>query len=55
MPPIQQTLCIKKMDETADGPKGDQGPESGHGGLEKNIFPVLAKSGGNEGPREQDK
>jgi len=41
------------MDETADGTKGDQGPEAGHSGLEKNIFPMLAEPGSNEGPSEQ--
>jgi hypothetical protein len=42
------------MNETADSPKGDQGPEAGHGSLEKNIFPMFAEPGSNEGPSEQD-
>jgi len=43
------------MDKTADGPNGDQSPEAGHGGLEKNIFPMLTEPGSNKGPSEQEK
>jgi hypothetical protein len=52
---IQQTLLIQKMNETADSPKGDQGPEAGHGGLEKNTFPMFTEPGSNEGHCEQSK
>jgi hypothetical protein len=52
---IRQALLIQKMNETADGPQGDQGPKSGHGGLEKYIFPMFTEPGGHEGPGEQGK
>jgi hypothetical protein len=52
---IRQALLIQKMDETADDPKGDQGPEAGHGDLEKNIFPMFTEPGSNESRSEQDK
>ena len=43
------------MDQAADGPKGDQGPETGHSRFEENIFPVLTEPGSDEGSGEQDK
>ncbi|MEE8259508.1 MAG: hypothetical protein V3R14_00770 [Nitrospinaceae bacterium] len=51
----RQDLLIQKMDKTADGPQGDQGPEAGHGSFEKNIFPMFTEPGSNEGPSEQEK
>lgn len=42
------------MDETADRPECDQCPEAGHGGLEENVFPMLAEPGGHESTGEQD-
>jgi len=45
-------LLIDEMDETADGPQCDQGPEAGHGGFEKNAFPEFTESGGYERQRE---
>ncbi len=52
---MRQALLIQKMNETADGPQGDQGPKSGNGGLEKHVFPMFAEPGGHEGPSEQGK
>jgi hypothetical protein len=43
------------MDETADSPQGDQSPEAGYGGLEKNIFPIFTEPGSNESRNEQNK
>jgi hypothetical protein len=43
------------MDKTADDPNGYQSPEARHGGLEKNIFPMLTEPGSNKGSREQEK
>jgi len=52
---VEQALLIQKMDKTADGPQGDQGPETGNGGFEKNIFPMFAEPGSNEGTGKQEK
>ncbi len=43
------------MDQTADEPQDDQCPETGNGGLEENIFPMLAEPGGEERQQEQGK
>lgn len=51
----QNYLLIQPMDETADRPQGDQSPEAGHGGFEKNIFPMFTEPGSNEGSSEQEK
>jgi len=52
---VEQALLIQKMDETADGPQGDQGPEAGNGSFEKNIFPMFAEPGSHKGPGKQEK
>jgi hypothetical protein len=51
----QQRLLGKKMDPTADNPKSNKSPEAGHGGLEKNTFPMFTEPGSNEGSSEQEK
>jgi hypothetical protein len=45
-------LLIDEMDETADGPQRDQGPEAGHGGFEKYTFPEFTEPGGYKRQRE---
>jgi hypothetical protein len=51
---IGYILWIPKMNQTADGPKGDQCPETGYGYFKKNVFPMLTETGSNESGQKQD-